>query len=73
MAMSGGEFGQGWAVLVRDTGWSEEDDVEKDVVSELTIYWDKADALAEVRRLRADDPSVDHFYYCQETQVERRL
>jgi hypothetical protein len=70
--MSGAAFDGAWAVLMRNTGWLDGDKL--DVVDVLQVYWEKADAVAEVDRLRADDPREnDHFYYCEETQVERRL
>jgi len=63
------DFDRAWAVLLRDTGQLEGD--ELDVVDVLRVYRTDGAALAEVRRLRAEDQDEDHLYYCEETEVER--
>ena len=65
------EFVEAWAVVCRDVGWDEEEDVEKDVFTVLRVFWREADALAEVHRLRAADSHEDRFYYMEETEAER--
>jgi hypothetical protein len=65
------DFEQAWAVVVRDSGTLDGDQL--DVVEVLRVLWNPEDALAEVDRLRQSDPSNDRFYYYEETEVERRL
>lgn len=57
------DFDRAWAVLLRDTGESEGDKL--DVVNVLRVYLTEEAAIAEVRRLRTEDPVEDHFYYCK--------
>jgi hypothetical protein len=65
------EFQHAWAVMCRDTGWYEEDDVEKDVGDLIRVYRDHQDVHNEMFRLRATSTNDDLFYYCQETEIER--
>jgi hypothetical protein len=62
-------FDRAWAVLLRDTGELEGDKL--DVVDVLRVYLTHEAAVAEVRRLRVEDPDENHFYYCEETGLER--
>jgi hypothetical protein len=64
------DFEQAWAVMCRDTGVLDGDQLN--VVEVLRIYWSEDAALAAVHRLRAEDPDRDHFYYYAATQVARR-
>lgn len=64
-------FDQAWAVLERDSG--ELDGDQLDVVTVLRVFSKEAAALAEVDRLREGDPNPDHFYYYEATEVERPL
>jgi hypothetical protein len=63
------DFDRAWAILLRDTGESEGE--KRDVVDVLRVHLTQEAALADVLRLRAEDPDEDHFYYCQETELER--
>jgi hypothetical protein len=64
------EYEQGWAVMCRDTGVLDGDQLN--VVEVLTVYWTEDAATAEVDRLRADDPDRNHFYYRAATKIARR-
>lgn len=63
------DFDQAWAVLLRDSG--ELDGNELDHVTVLRVYRSEAAAVAEVTRLRTEDTSDDHLYYSEATEVER--
>ena len=56
--------------MCRDQGVLDGDQL--DVVDVLRVVWSQESALAEVRRLRAEDPNEDRDYYCESTEVERR-
>ena len=63
-------FEQAWIVMCRDTG--ELDGDQLDVVDAMRVFWAEAEARAEVDRPRREDPSEDHFYYYEATEVARR-
>jgi hypothetical protein len=63
------DFDRAWAVLLRDTGELEGD--ELDVVDVLRVYRTDEAARAEVRRLRAEDHDENHLYYYEATELER--
>jgi hypothetical protein len=64
------DFEQAWAVMCRDTGVLDGDQLN--VVEVLRIYWAESAALAEVERLRTQDADRDHFYYYAATQAVLR-
>jgi hypothetical protein len=63
------EYDQGWAVLCRDTGILDGDQL--DVVEVLTVHRTESAAMTEVERLRTEDPDPDHFYDRAATKIER--
>jgi hypothetical protein len=63
------DYEQGWAVLCRDTGILDGDQLN--VVEVLTVHLTESAAAAEVERLRSDDPDPDHFYYRVATKIAR--
>ena len=63
------DFDQAWAVVLRDSG--ELDGDQLDTVNVLRIYRSEEAARSEVERRRAEDTNQDHLYYCEETEVER--
>jgi hypothetical protein len=64
------EFEQAWAVMCRDTGVL--DGNQLNVVEVLSVHWSEEAALGEVQLKRVEDPDRDHFYYYAETKVARR-
>jgi hypothetical protein len=44
---------------------------ELNAVEVLTVYRTEDAAMAEVDRLRAEDPDRDHFYYRRATNIAR--
>jgi hypothetical protein len=65
-----GDFEQAWAVMCRDSGTLDRDQL--DFVDAIRVFWTEEAALQEVDRLRREDPTGDRFYYYEATEVERR-
>ena len=65
------EFRHAWAVLARVTSPYKASHYQS--VDILRVYWEEADAVAEVVRLKGADPNDAHRYYHTETEVERSV
>lgn len=63
------DFDKAWAVVLRDSG--ELDGDQLDAVDVLRVYRSEEAARADVERRRAEDTNGDRLYYCEETEFER--